>query len=317
MNNKISVIVPIYNAEKFLEKCLDSIVKQTYKNLEIILINDGSTDSSKNICIDYKRRDSRIVYIDNNNNGVSYSRNDGIKISTGKYITFIDADDYVSLTFIEDMIIEAQNDKYDLIISAYKEVYNNKINEEKIKNYSCLKDDLRNDYYKLLKFLKTPWGKLYKADIIKQHKIMFPEGFITSEDQIFNFKYFMYVKKYKFINRCNYFYIHQNSNSLSKLITYKAFKDNVKRLIIEKDFLMERNIIEKNKILSDDVVEIIKGYVFLDNENSYSKYKKRMEIIKKIIKGKYAFTSRKNYIILFCLKYNMLFFIYFYRLLKR
>ena len=319
MIDKVSVVVPIYNAEEFLFKCLDSTINQTFKNLEIILIDDGSKDSSSEICKKYQKKDSRIIYIKNSNNGVSYSRNYGIKIATGKYIVFVDSDDYLSLSFIENMVLEDEKNDYDLIISGYKDVYpNNILKKNMVLDYNLLTTYLANDYYKLLKFLKTPWGKLYKLDIIKKNKIFFPQKFITSEDQIFNFNYFKHVKKYKFINYCGYFYVHQNKNSLSKLATYKAFEDNLKRLKIEKEFLVKANIKDKNKILSDDAAEIIKGYIFLSGESiiDYNKYKKRMYMIRKILDDQYSFTSKKNYILLNLLKYKCFFLIYLYKILK-
>ena len=101
MEDLVSIIVPVYNTEKYLSKCLDSIVNQTYKNLEIILINDGSTDNSKAICEDFAKKDKRIQVINKENSGVSVSRNKGLSLAKGNYIAFIDADDYAELNYIE------------------------------------------------------------------------------------------------------------------------------------------------------------------------------------------------------------------------
>ena len=103
--DKISIIVPVYNNYNFLDKCLDSIINQTYKNIEIILINDGSTDNSLKKLKKYAKVDSRIILINKKNEGVSKARNDGIKISTGKYITFVDSDDYLECDAIEKIYI--------------------------------------------------------------------------------------------------------------------------------------------------------------------------------------------------------------------
>ena len=113
MTEKITVIVPVYNVEHYLEKCLDSLINQTYKNLEIIVINDGSTDNSGEICQEYAQKDNRIVYIEKENGGLSDARNVGLDKMTGSYVTFIDSDDWVELDYVEILykkIIEYQAD---------------------------------------------------------------------------------------------------------------------------------------------------------------------------------------------------------------
>ena len=130
----ISIIIPIYNVEKYLEKCLDSILNQTYKNLEIILIDDGSTDNSPNICNSYCEKDKRIKIIHKNNEGVSSARNKGIELSKGKYIVFIDSDDYVSNEHIEVLYDCIISNNVDLVISNLIDISEDGIilnNEEK------------------------------------------------------------------------------------------------------------------------------------------------------------------------------------------
>lgn len=104
MNKLVSVIVPVYNVEKYLERCINSIIQQSYNNLEIILIDDGSTDASGKICDEYKEKDDRIIVIHKENGGLSDARNAGIKIFTGEYVTFIDSDDYVSKNMVSNML---------------------------------------------------------------------------------------------------------------------------------------------------------------------------------------------------------------------
>ena len=114
---KISIIIPIYNTALYLNKCLDSIINQTYKNIEIILINDGSKDNSLKICQEYTFRDNRIILINKQNAGVSQARNDGIKIASGDYIMFVDSDDWLELNTIEICVNEIKN--YDLLLFPY------------------------------------------------------------------------------------------------------------------------------------------------------------------------------------------------------
>ncbi len=316
---KISVIIPVYNAEKYLTKCLNSIVNQTYTNLEIILVNDGSKDSSLNICYEYKKKDDRIKVINNDNHGASYSRNCGISISTGEYIMFIDADDYIENNFIERLITCNEYETYDLFISCYTDFYDKNIfKEKKLIDENILTFDLKKDYLNIVKYLRTPWGKIYKLNIIKENNIKFPEDYITAEDQIFNFRYLKYIKKYRFLNECLYFYRHENKNSLSSSKSYEAFISNIKKLKFEKVFLDEMNIENKEKIMGDDAVELIGGYVFLSNESifNYFNYKKRLKLIKSILENKYDATNDKKNLILKFLKYNIIFPIYVYYLLN-
>lgn len=123
MDKLVSIIVPVYNAERYLEECLDSIISQTYKRIEIILINDGSKDNSLCICNNYRKKDPRIKIIDKKNEGVSCARNDGLNIATGDYITFVDADDYIDETYVEKMVLCADEKGYDIVICGF-EVHN-------------------------------------------------------------------------------------------------------------------------------------------------------------------------------------------------
>ena len=114
MKDKVSVVVPIYNVEKYLPKCIETIQTQSYENLEIILVNDGSTDSCLKICEKYKKDDERIIIVNKKNGGLSDARNYGIEKATGKWITFIDSDDYVEKDYIETLINLSNSDDYDV-----------------------------------------------------------------------------------------------------------------------------------------------------------------------------------------------------------
>ena len=115
----VSIIIPAYNAEKYIEQCIDSIISQTYKNIEVIIVNDGSTDNTLAICEKYAKEDKRIKIVKKKNEGVSKARNDGIKIATGKYIMFIDSDDYIDDDYIEIMHKNIVEKKADLVVSNY------------------------------------------------------------------------------------------------------------------------------------------------------------------------------------------------------
>lgn len=126
MNDLISIIVPVYNVEKYLNKCIDSIINQTYKNIEIILVDDGSTDNSGKICDEYLLRDSRIKVIHKNNGGLSSARNEGINISSGEYIGFVDSDDWVEPNMYEEMYKKILYSNADIVDCGYWKEYENK-----------------------------------------------------------------------------------------------------------------------------------------------------------------------------------------------
>ena len=118
----VSIIVPVYNSEKYVERCILSILNQTYSIIELILINDGSTDSSLNILDEYSRKDNRIILVNKENEGVSASRNLGIEIATGKYLMFIDNDDFVEPSYVETYVSEIEKYSADLIIGGYQRI---------------------------------------------------------------------------------------------------------------------------------------------------------------------------------------------------
>lgn len=120
---KISIVVPIYNAEKYLERCIQSILVQTYSDFEVLLINDGSKDNSIKICQQYEKKDNRIKVIDKKNEGVSQTRNQGIKIARGKYIQFIDSDDFIEPNMLEEMLEKAEKEEVDVCICGFQYTY--------------------------------------------------------------------------------------------------------------------------------------------------------------------------------------------------
>lgn len=122
----VSIIIPVYNVEKYLKRCIDSLCNQTYKNIEIILVNDGSTDSSGIICDQYEKKDSRVKVIHKLNGGLSEARNTGMEVASAQWITFVDSDDYVSLSYISNLVGAAMNENADMAITNLKKTYSDK-----------------------------------------------------------------------------------------------------------------------------------------------------------------------------------------------
>lgn len=167
-NEKLSVIVPIYNAEVFLNRCINSILKQTYQNLEIILVNDGSTDNSLKICQMYKSMDDRIAVINKKNAGVSAARKDALKIATGDFITFVDSDDYIDFNMYKNLMQTMVEGDFDIIESGYTLVDENEevicvrrlADEQRAGKYNCLEGYLSNRNSDT--FL---WNKIYRRTL--------------------------------------------------------------------------------------------------------------------------------------------------------
>ena len=192
----ISVIIPIYNVERFLEKCIESIIKQTYKKIEIFLIDDGSTDQSGIICDKYKKKDKRISVIHKKNEGVSIARNVGIENANGKYITFVDADDYLEKDMYKKLIEVFENPTIDIsMCNFFMEYLEKDIRANKNSNYIYNKKELMNKIFLTDYFCGFVWNKIYKTSIIKKNKIFFKNNIHICEDLLFNCQYFSFIKK--------------------------------------------------------------------------------------------------------------------------
>lgn len=213
----ISVIIPVYNTADYIERCLDSIINQSYKLLEIICINDGSTDSSLTILKQYSKRDSRIKVVSKKQGGVSSARNEGLRIASGDYIAFIDSDDWIHNKYFEYLIDAVEKDG-DIAICRYKKV--NDFSDDVVVNTSCIKTEITNieeavadDYVK-----SQIWGRIYKKAIIDQ--ITFSTGINIGEDTEFNLKSMLKAKKIVLIESPLYYYFVRN-NSLVHTTKHK------------------------------------------------------------------------------------------------
>ena len=225
-NPLLSVIIPAYNAAKVIDKCLNSIVNQTYPNFELIIINDCSKDSTGEILQKWSESDKRIKYENlKENGGVSRARNTGIKRAKGEYITFIDADDYIDNDYFEKAFSGTFG--YDLIVSGLKVGDNDNFDiiipeEDTAKEVAKIKDI----YTKLDReraLLWGPYNKFYKKSLIDANKLTFPL-FSLGEDQCFVFKYFFYITSVKTIPYAGYYYIRNDNASLSRGVQ-RSFED--------------------------------------------------------------------------------------------
>ena len=227
MNEKITVIVPVYNVEHYLDKCLDSLINQTYKNLEIIVINDGSTDNSGIICQEYAQKDNRIIYIEKENGGQSEARNMGLNRMTGSYVTFVDSDDWVELDYVEvlyNKLIEYQADIAVGNYYSYNEqegifyfhIFGNSYYEKVYDNVSIFENFYESEHMKNFALICVG-GKLYKSDLFRE--LRFEVGKL-GEDGYLNQKIYLLAEKTIYLNAGLYAY-RQREGSSSRSWTEK------------------------------------------------------------------------------------------------
>lgn len=235
---KISVIVPIYNTEKYLHKCIDSILNQTFKDLEVILVDDGSTDSSGAICDEYSKKDNRVVVVHKPNGGLSDARNAGIDVAKGEYISFIDSDDFITQTMMETMYELAQKMGAEISITGRinrfefnnREIVDFKLDEEKIysKEEAVQQILIRNEID------VSVCDKLFKKTLFDH--IRFPVG-ETNEDCAIIFRVILNARTLAHTSTADYYYCHRN-NSISSSLNIK------KMLFLLKNAEQNRQLIQ-------------------------------------------------------------------------
>ncbi|MDD5021038.1 MAG: glycosyltransferase [Endomicrobiaceae bacterium] len=217
VQNVVSIIIPVYNAEKYLRRCLDSVFRQTYNKLEIILVDDGSTDGSAKICDEYAENDSRIKVIHKTNEGVSSARNEGLKIANGEYIAFIDADDYIKEDMFEYLTVLMENNSAQIAICNYCEYTGSKIHNKNIieeKNLVLSNNDALPMIFTSLTF--ACWNKMFKAELFQNE--FFRTDISMGEDLDIVFRLFLKSKRICIGNEIKYFYSRENLKSSTKQV---------------------------------------------------------------------------------------------------
>lgn len=256
----VSIIIPVYNIEKYLAKCLDSVVNQTYKNIEIIVVNDGSTDSSCEICQEYLRKDPRIIILNKKNGGLSSARNYGLEQIKGKYVMFIDGDDWIDAHCIESCMNNV-DESIDVILFPYIREYTNKsikndiFKENRIDfEENHIKDVLLKRIFGLskeninkpdrLEDLSSAWGKLYRSDLVKNEKFV-DTKIIRTEDIWFNINILYKCKKVIFIKSTYYHYNKENMLSLTKEYNPGIFERRYNLYKLMNKFILDNNLSEE------------------------------------------------------------------------
>ena len=234
MGEKISVIVPIYNVEPYLKKCIDSIINQTYKNLEIILVDDGSPDNCGQICDDYAKKDTRIKVIHKKNGGLSDARNAGLEVCTGNFLSFVDSDDWIELNTYEVMMKNMNEYNADIVVSninyVYKDKVESKYSEDKIRCFN--KEEAMKELIKDGLVQAVVWNKLYKREFIDN--LRFKVGKLN-EDEFFTYKICAKAERIVYIPEPLYQY-RQRENSIMGAYSLKRL-DSVDALYERLQFI--------------------------------------------------------------------------------
>ena len=265
----VSIILPVYNAQNHLARCVGSICAQTYRNIEIIILNDGSKDQSLPVCEEFRQKDPRILLVDKANSGVSDTRNLGLKLASGKYVEFVDSDDYLDPDFTERLVAAAEENEADFVIAPYKMVIPagaskpeqvlDKIQDElgvmsvarppEVREYGFLPAGVYDKDTFALRLMDKPasyfysvlWNKLYRRDILTGNDIQFVSEMRWAEDLVFNLRYIQYAERFVAIDKPGYYYV-QNPQSIchtqtnaatdvqNKLQVFRYYKDLYTRL---------------------------------------------------------------------------------------
>lgn len=286
-NIKVSIIVPVYNTAKYLPKCLDSVKNQTLKDIEIICINDGSTDNSLDVLNKYSQEDSRFVILMQENQGQSVARNTGIKLAKGEYIGFVDSDDYIELTMFEKLYENANQNKADIsmcCISTFDE--NNTYPNDPYmtldlfpKEFEHKTFDFNSTSNFLFRICVTPWNKIFKKNFLLNNIIFFPEG-LFFEDNVFFYESYFKAKKISLLKEKLYNYRKASSTSttygadIKKLDFYGIFEKIetiLKDLNLYKEYKEYFSTHKKNTL--------IYWYKKLNDKKVKKEYAKRFKVI--------------------------------------
>lgn len=311
MQPKISVIVPVYKAEKYLHRCVDSILAQTFTNFELLLINDGSPDNSGAICDEYAIKDKRVHVFHKENGGVSSARNLGLDNAKGEWIAFVDADDWVEENYLEDLSINIDTD---FIIGGFKTANNSVKREENVYTGKQLIDFLNTHE---LEKLRVPWGNLLNRDIIEKNKIRFDKKVRYGEDTIFNLQYICHCNSIRTTAKCGYYYCDDNieidivskynlsieevSYSLNRIIDVKNTFAKEKKCFLNNnfDFCVYLSMCPIHKMLNKEYLveyyNLCKHFEPTLNNNSFYSHSLFSPIVRGIAELK-SYYERKNYI---------------------
>lgn len=313
---KVSVVVPVYNVEKYLKRCLDSIINQTYKNIEIILVNDGSKDNSRDICEEYEKNFDNIILINQENGGLSAARNTGLKYVKGEAVTFVDSDDWLELDAIEYYVDSMKKYNVDMVVTnniRTKDYQKNILQPNNIKEEVLTQEDYAKKFFKIdgNSIEYYAWSKLYKREIMED--VEFPVG-LFAEDVLGTFRYMKNSQSIFYSNKITYNYF-INDNGLTAKFGDKDFDlEKIWDTIVEESEGYENKNFLKYAVINRKRIDfnLLCRIALAENkEENIEKYNRKItELLKSIKENKqllleYLPFSRRVILILFILNYSL------------
>lgn len=301
MPDLISVMVPVYNAEQNLPKCIESLMVQTYENIQILLVNDGSKDASLEVCTRYADTDSRIKVVNQENGGEGAARNRGLKEANGAYICFVDADDYVKPDFVKNLYEMQKINQAQLSICGFVELKDNEVINETTGNVEFMTQaEAMENLLKHTSFKGYVWNKMFIMNIIRENQMQFDQSLAVWTDVLFVFTYMQYIKKAVYDPKSMYYYIfwessvsHQKNHLIGVEKSYSAIraKDQIINLIPHEYDGVKRQIVIRYVQSALAVLRNI-GYIKHDKDSEY--YKRSIEILKEHGKRISPYLSKKD-----------------------
>ena len=309
----VSVIIPIYNVEKYVYKCLDSVKKQTYKNIEVIAVNDGATDSSGEIARNFCESDDRYIYIEKPNGGLSSARNTGLDNASGEFIIFIDSDDWLMPSYVEEMICAFEDD-VDIVIGKYKNQDNDfgvisepnykenitRVFKDKEKEKEILERHLAaypNSGYLINTSLMPVWKNVYKHEFIKRHNLRFvSEREVMAEDYVFNMEAYYFADSVKFVPVSGYIHLIVK-NSLSRSYRKNAFEMSENRIKVVENFIDTHSFYDVDSVKKAAMDFYVANYSYDIFNLSCSNETNKLQLLKKRLPDKHIKDYIKNNVI--------------------
>lgn len=298
-NVTISILMPVYNSQEYLKNTVQDVINQSYGDWELILVDDGSKDNSKNICIELQKFDNRIRFINKENTGVSDTRNIALDNAKGKYIAFIDSDDSVHKDYLKILLSSIEKSKGQLAVCGFKErkiSTNGQIEElSRVfypKEVIAIEDmkDLIMDFGNS-GLLNPLWNKLYSREIIEENNIRFKEEVETGEDFIFNLQYFRKINNICFSKGELYYYIRRNNNSITYQYIDNMYEKGLEIHNLLEDFLKDMNFYNsKNKYIlyGNHLMGVFSAFLNLFHKDCKLTLKQKKHYIKAIVNREYV-----------------------------
>ena len=327
---KVSIIVPVYNAEKYLKKCLNSICCQTHENLEIILINDGSTDDSANICKQFQSKDKRIIYIEKENEGQGKARNTGLENMTGKYVSFVDSDDYIDINMIKILLAVAYEYNADMVQCKFLEVdINSEVNFKVVDEINDKQIISRDFVFENIKYERILCN--YTDDIISCNKLIrkdlitnmrFPED-IYYEDKHLMFRLRHKANKIIYVNNYLYYYVQSPNSTMRNGIDKKRLKSSFRVSEELLDYCDKNGLIENyNSELAGYFRKLLSIFFQTTNIEEFDEYnqKARQELkkyIPELRSNRYLNKVDKLALYLIELKFNSIYLLFYFNKIRK